>query len=247
MNVLDLTLPTPAENLALDEALLDNAEATGSEEVLRFWEPQDYFVVVGYANKVDVEVNRAACASMNVPIYRRCSGGGTVLQGPGCLNYALILKIESFPQLATVPQTNDFIMSRQKEAIQRALKWPNSGQLDTKSAVDVRGHTDLALGDIKFSGNAQRRKRDFILFHGTLLLNFDLERVENLLRMPSKEPDYRHGRPHREFLRNICLTSEQPKAALMTVWKAGTAVKSIPDVKGLVAEKYSRPEWNLKF
>src|SRR5262245_61180745 len=86
MNLLDLTLPTPAENLACDEALLDAAEAGESDEVLRFWEPKQLFVVVGYANKVVTEVNVSACESCGVPILRRCSGGGTVLQGLGCLN-----------------------------------------------------------------------------------------------------------------------------------------------------------------
>src|SRR5689334_16956944 len=93
MKILDLTLPTPAENLACDEALLQAAETGNSGEVLRFWESPTHFVVVGYANKVGAEVNVAACDARNVPILRRCSGGGTVLQGPGCLNYALVLRI----------------------------------------------------------------------------------------------------------------------------------------------------------
>src|ERR1035441_6566637 len=84
---LDLTLPTPAANLACDEALLDACEEQGGGEVLRFWEPRDYFVVVGVSNHVAREVNRPACQRENLGVYRRCSGGGAVLQGPGCLNY----------------------------------------------------------------------------------------------------------------------------------------------------------------
>ena len=57
MNYLDLTLPTPAENLAADEALLDQCEAARAGAVLRFWEPREHFVVVGYSNKVRTEVN----------------------------------------------------------------------------------------------------------------------------------------------------------------------------------------------
>ena len=57
MKVLDLTLPTPAENLACDEALLDAAESGAGGEALRFWESPVHFVVVGYANKVATEVN----------------------------------------------------------------------------------------------------------------------------------------------------------------------------------------------
>jgi hypothetical protein len=59
---LDLTLPSPAENLACDEALLDWCEENGGEEILRFWESPETFVVVGYANKVATEVNVSGCA-----------------------------------------------------------------------------------------------------------------------------------------------------------------------------------------
>src|SRR5436190_1549788 len=97
MNLLDLTLPTPAENLACDEALLDAFEAAGGDGVLRFWEPAEPFVVVGYSNQVAQEVDVAACDAAGIPVLRRCSGGGTVVQGPGCLNYALVLNIEQTP------------------------------------------------------------------------------------------------------------------------------------------------------
>ncbi|MEI9961799.1 MAG: hypothetical protein WDM76_11890 [Limisphaerales bacterium] len=93
MKHLDLTLPSPAENLACDEALLDWCEENPNEEILRFWESPENFIVVGYANKIATEVNIPACKSKKIPIFRRCSGGGTVVQGPGCLNYALILRI----------------------------------------------------------------------------------------------------------------------------------------------------------
>src|SRR3989442_6260317 len=94
---LDLTLPTHAENLACDEALLDWCDERDGPEVLRFWEPRQHFVVVGYGNRVEREVNVAACHELSIPVLRRCSGGGTVLQGPGCLDYSLILPIDSDP------------------------------------------------------------------------------------------------------------------------------------------------------
>src|SRR5271156_784636 len=81
MKHLDLTLPSPAENLACDEALLDACEENGGEEVLRFWEAREKIVAVGYANKIATEVNVENCRAKKIPILRRCSGGGTVLQG----------------------------------------------------------------------------------------------------------------------------------------------------------------------
>src|SRR5881397_1676977 len=110
MKFLDLSFPTPEENLACDEALLDWCEAGNGPEVLRFWEPKQHFVVVGYSNRVGREANVEACRERRIPILRRCSGGGTILQGPGCLNYALILKGDG--ALHSISETNCFIMKR---------------------------------------------------------------------------------------------------------------------------------------
>src|ERR1700759_1895181 len=106
MNFLDLTFPTPAEKLAGDEALLDWFENHGGDGLLRFWEPGNYFVVVGYGNQVATEVDVPACEAEGVPILRRCSGGGTVLQGSGCLNYSLVLRIEENGPLVSIPSAN---------------------------------------------------------------------------------------------------------------------------------------------
>jgi lipoate-protein ligase A len=113
--------------------------------------------------------------------------------------------------------------------------------------VEVRGITDLAIGDLKFSGNAQRRKRHALIFHGTFLLNFDLELLSRLLAKPSKEPDYRVGREHGKFVLNLNVGAESITKALCDAWSARTRLTEVPDVTPLIAEKYSRDEWNLKF
>ena len=240
MKLLDLTLASPAENLACDEALLNRGDAQG-DEILRFWEPREYFVVVGYANRVETEVNLAACQARDIPVFRRCSGGGTVLQGRGCLNYTLILQIGAHPSLANISAANRFIMERNCGAVQSAL----GGR---PPAISVRGHTDLALGDRKFSGNSQRRNRRALLFHGTFLLNLDLSLINEVLRMPSRQPDYRNGRNHSEFLTNLVVTPARLKTALRKTWHATEESLDFPvqATCRLAAEKYSTPGWNLK-
>jgi lipoate-protein ligase A len=233
---LDLTLDSPAANLALDEALLDGCEEDGAE-VLRFWESPEYFAVVGYANKAETEVNVPECRARNVPVLRRCSGGGTVLQGPGCLNYSLILNFENTPQLQTIHGANCYIMRRNAEAMSATLG----------VGAEVCGITDLAVGDLKFSGNAQRRKRRALIFHGTFLLAFDLQLVSKLLRKPSKEPEYRAGREHGKFLTNLHVEAAVIKSALRSAWDTSQNLVQIPDIQQLVQEKYSTDEWNLKF
>jgi lipoate-protein ligase A len=240
MTLLDLTLPSPAENLALDEALLDAAETGTGAEVLRFWAAPAPFVVVGYANKVASEVNVAACEAKRIPILRRCSGGGTVVQGPGCLNYAVILRITETGPTRSISAANQYVMERVRTGIQSAIG-------NRQSAIFVQGHTDLALGDKKFSGNAQRRRKNFLLFHGSLLLNFDLPLISELLNMPSQQPDYRDGRAHEQFIINLDLPAETVKRALAAEWQAGEVAKRSPTIPPAMLDKYTSNEWNGKF
>jgi lipoate-protein ligase A len=243
MTLLDLTLPSPAENLALDEALLDTAEAGALGEVLRFWESPTPFVVVGYANKIASEVNVAACEAKGIPILRRCTGGGTVVQGPGCLNYALILSINETRPTRNISSANQFIMERNRVAISSIMHQPQTINLS------VCGHTDMALDDLKFSGNAQRRRKQFLLFHGTFLHDFDLSLVNQLLHMPSAQPDYRGSRAHDAFITNLKLSPDSIRSAIGKTWNALTddAPPPLNSTAQLVRVKYSRADWNLKF
>ncbi len=250
---LDWSFDDPAHNLAGDEALLESAasgesvasnkNATSGESgaILRFWESPRYFVTLGYTNKAAIEANLPACQAQKVPVLRRCSGGGTVLQGPGCLNYALIYPIET-GQALNVTATNDFVMQTNRRAFEAALG----------KSVELAGHTDLAIEGRKFSGNAQKRKTTYFLFHGTILLDFDLDLVQKLLLPPSKEPDYRARRSHLEFIRNLDISREKVKKSLCKAWNATQPAQVWPRqelevVEKLVEEKYRHDAWNFKF
>ncbi len=235
MKTLDHSFKTPQENLSCDEALLDESEASDGGEVLRFWSSPSYFVVLGYSNIWKEEVKNAP----GVPVYRRCSGGGTVLQGPGCLNYSLILKTKDTGPLSNIRSTNEYVMERQRKAL--------SGLLGRD--VRVQGHTDLTLGALKFSGNSQRRKKSRLLFHGTFLLDFDLARIGRSLKFPPKQPSYRENRPHSDFVTNLGVSGEHVKEALKKEWRAEKSPEGPPlgRIAKLVQERYSQDEWNFKF
>jgi len=239
MNYLDLTLPTPAENLACDEALLDGAEEHGGPGVVRFWESARHFVVLGYANKVNEQADVAASRQLGVPILRRCSGGGAVLQGPGCLNYCLILKMEEAAPQPSITATNSFVMQRNAQALAKLLGKP----------VTIEGFTDLAVGQLKFSGNAQRRKRNWLLFHGTFLLDIDFGLMEQLLPLPARQPAYRERRSHAAFLTRLAVPSGAIKDALRETWSALQPHMELPcaDISRLVLQKYAADEWNFKW
>jgi lipoate-protein ligase A len=234
MNVLDLTLATLAENLALDEALLLEAEAGSGGEVLRFWEWPSPAVVLGAGCRLAADVNEAACQNDAVPIARRTSGGGTVLLNSGCLLFSLVLAYDRSPMLAGVVSSYVYILDRIRDKLRSV-------------AADIEhvGTSDLAIGGNKLSGNAQQRKRSSLLHHGSLLYRFDIGLVGRYLHMPERQPDYRQRRDHAAFMTNLPFGPAQLKAILRETWQADNKQATWPGerVKNLTAEKYGKTEW----
>ena len=237
MEYLDLTLPSVAENLALDEALLLRAEAGQGDEVLRFWEWHSPAVILGAGGRLAEDVDEAACKVDQVPIFRRSSGGGTVLLGPGCLCYSLVLSYERDPALHEIQSSFRFILGRVRD-----------GFLGIHPGVELAGTSDLAVAGRKCSGNSQQRKRRFLLHHGTILHAFDARLVDRYLRMPGRQPDYRLQRKHSEFLTNLAVDSSELRRRLSIAWNATAGMSSWPKeaVHELVEIKYGRPEWTRR-
>ena len=218
--LLDLTLPSPVENLALDVALLDELDEYGGEPILRVWESDRHFVVLGPSCRLIDDVHVAACEQNDVPVLRRASGGGTVLQGPGCLSYALVLPLTWDPRLANIRSTNQFILERMATALHR---W--------EPATVFQGVSDLAIGGRKVSGNAQRRKRNALLFHGTILYAMESDLIARYLKHPARQPAYREDRPHEAFLRTINAPAQDIKQAIAEVWGAHSPLAIWPEAR----------------
>ena len=238
MYYLDLTLPTPAENVALDEALLDAAEAGEmGGHVLRLWESPSHFVVLGRSSRVAEEIEIAACRSRGVSIVRRASGGASVVAGPGCLMYAVVLPYAGREHLRDLDALHRHVLSEVKTAL-----------LPLVAGIEHVGTCDLAASNRKFSGNAVRCKRDHFLYHGTLLYDFDLTLMDALLRDPPRQPSYRAHRRHADFLRNLGLAAAQLRVCLVTQFQAHSPLLNWPHerMQELVRSRYSLDRWNLQ-
>jgi lipoate-protein ligase A len=269
MLLLDLTLPTAAENIALDEALLIAAEERSGGEVLRFWEQATPAVIVGAGGSVAIDVNVAACERDGIPILRRSSGGGTVLLGRGCLCFSLILAYDRAAGLDQIAPSNKYVLGRMLTALQVAAPTASiegTSDLTLSSphpptpSPQGRGGYDLlplspgerGLGGegfaLKISGNSQQRKRRFFLHHGTLLCGFDLKAIPKYLNAPERQPPYRQNRLHKDFLANLSVDSTELKRLLINEWQPTGVYIDVPlDLMNkLVMEKYGREDWNKR-
>jgi lipoate-protein ligase A len=234
MHILDRTLPTAVENLALDEALLLAAESGEGGELLRLWEWPRPAVVLGAGCRLAEDVNEPACRADTVPVLRRASGGGTVLLGAGCLCFSLVLSYARDQALTEIASSYAYIFDRTLQALAGVLP-----------GMERAGTSDLAAGGRKFSGNAQQRKRAHLLHHGTLLYGFDVESVGRYLRLPARRPEYRGDRAHGEFLTNLPVGVEELRRRLCEAWGADTELATWPEnrIDELVREKYVQAGW----
>jgi len=236
LHLFDFSFGSPPADLAYDEALLEGCESgrIDTPGILRFWEPTSSYVVLGYANRVSQEVK-----SEKLPVFRRCSGGGSVLQAPGCMNYSLILPVALNSALESVTQTNCLVMKRNAEAVSALIAEP----------VRIEGHTDLTWRSRKFSGNSQRRKHHWLLFHGSFLLKADFALMGEVLAEPLQQPAYRKHRAHADFLTCLPCTASELKLAVSRIWQAEAPFQEVPrtDLDRLIREKYATDAWNFKW
>jgi lipoate---protein ligase len=237
------------ENLALDEAILEEAhEGLWTGTTVRTWMAESPVVVVGSSSRVDEEVDRGACESLGVRIVRRPSGGATVVLGPGCLMWSVV---EAHPGGAPPVER---IHAGMLEPLRGAL----TAAMQPAASVERRGSSDLVLlkrgpGDgpgaddaaLKVSGNALRVRRHGVLYHGTLLDDFDLDLVSRVLRHPPREPEYRGRRSHRDFLANLGLGRANLEQLVRQAFRATATRNEWPRerVDRLVRERYGAADW----
>ncbi len=237
MTLVEFHSSDPAFHLACDEVLLEQAEAGERGETFRFCEIEDPVVVLGIGGEWEREVRRDRCREDGVPVFRRASGGGTVVLARGCLDYGLVLDTKRDRALTGIRESYGWILSR------------IAGALSKRGVEAVHaGLSDLAWNNRKIGGSAQRRKRRYILHHGTFLYDFDVSLLSRYLREPPEAPEYRAGREHEDFVTNIPVSSGDVREAVMEAFGVmGAPLDVTPGIADaaevLAKEKYHSDEW----
>ena len=186
----------PETHLLHERQLYERVESGADLCLLHIWESPCLAVVLGRNTPAAQHVAQEACRADGIPLLTRHTGGGAVVLGPGCLNYAVVLPLVSHPALSDVALSFRIILGWVIQAL----------GID---GLSVAGGSDIAFDGLKVSGNAQRRGRRALLHHGTLLYDFDARQVSRYLRDPVRQPAYRRHRPHVAFMGNLPLTRAQ--------------------------------------
>jgi len=226
----------PAVNLAVEEAIVRSRRDELCPDTLRIWR-NDRSVILGCNSNVQDEVNMQVCKRIGIRVLRRTSGGGAVYHDLGNINYSVIMKEKHVnPNHDILDVYGEF-----GKAILNGLAFLNV-------KAEFQHPNSILLNGKKLSGMAQHRFYNIILFHGTLLVNSDLELLSSTLLNPKHEVTT----ISREGLG--CPSSEAIEEAIIagfrTTFQIQFDVGTLTPYESrlaeeLVAMKYGTEKWNL--
>lgn len=140
---------------------------------------------MGAAGKAPTEVFAENMAG--IALYKRKGGGGTVLLGPETIVVTLHAGV-----------SNPFGNKAYFEAINAAMIQVFRSWRDLP--YRQRGLSDIAVEDRKIVGTSIYRRKQYLLYQASILVELNLPLMEKVLRPPPREPDYRQNRDHRSFV-----------------------------------------------
>lgn len=167
-----------------DTLLLEN-----SIKNFMVWIPERSYIVLGASNNIQDALILENVLVDNIPVLKRPSGGQTVMLTPNNVIISIV-----FPDAGVQPKD---VFSQVNKLIVSVLK--NNGVDDLR----LSGISDIAILEKKILGSSIYRSKHMLLYHAVLNVSEPAETFERYLKHPTKEPDYRKGRKHGEFVTSL--------------------------------------------
>lgn len=239
IRLLETGFNSGAWNMALDEVLLLKNHVEGGIPILRLYGWKPTCVSIGYFQSLEEEVDIEKCSTNGVDIVRRITGGGAVLHESE-LTYTFIT--DTYP--ANIMESYNLIC----EPVVMCL---NNLGLSAKYVP----LNDIIVDNKKVSGNAQTRKNNTLLQHGTILLDVNVDKMFSILKVPSekirdkmindaKERVMGVNRSFGEVAHNLKQSfAEKFESQLI---QNSLSREELEDTAQLAIEKYSSSRWNLR-
>ena len=224
-------------NMALDEILMNYVKH--DIPILRLYRWQPAAVSIGYFQSMDEEVDVKKCKQIGIDVVRRITGGGAVLHESE-LTYSFITKI--YPKN---------IMDSYNLICEPVVMCINKLGFNAKFAP----LNDILVNNKKVSGNAQTRKKNTLLQHGTILLDVNVEKMFSVLKVPSEKIKDKMINDVKARVMGLNKTFEQVahnlKKSFCEKFDAQMIVDNLTveekeNARRLASDKYTSNQWNSR-
>lgn len=147
-------------------------------------------IVAGNGSSLSQEIRLEKIVTDDIPVYRRQGGGCAVFLDKGCLIVSTAFPAEGFSGIRSL--------------FTRCTHWLIKGlNRNGINGIYPDGISDLVVDNHKIGGSCLKRSKDFAYFSASILVSTDLDMMEDYLKHPPREPEYRKGRGHHDFVRNL--------------------------------------------
>ena len=172
--LLDTGLRAAADNIALNRALLEARAAGESPNTLRFlrFTPS---ALLGYHQSAEQELDVDYCQAHGIEVQRRITGGGAIYFDPGQLGWELYLG------------RRDLGLADMEAISRRLCELAAAGMRRLGLDARFRPRNDIEVNGRKISGTGGVAEGDALLFQGTLLLDFEVEKMLRVLRVSAEK------------------------------------------------------------
>ncbi len=170
-----------------DSQLID---PLAEESDWHFWIPDRVYLVLGQSNRASRSLKTDLVIADEVPVLKRPSGGESVILSPKTL-------VISARLISDKLENPKVYFEKINGAIIKGLQ--NLGI----SEVGYRGISDITIGNKKILGSSIYKKKQIVFYHAVLNISEDISLISKYLQHPPKEPDYRKGRNHNDFVTSI--------------------------------------------
>ena len=263
---------SPAMNMAIDEAILTVHSEGKTLPTVRFytWDPAT--LSIGYFQKAEKEINFEKVREYGLGFVRRPTGGRAVLHDKE-LTYSVIVS-ENYPEMPSQVTeayrviSNGLLKGFQNlgfhaEMVSLASEEEKAkyASLGSSACFDSPSWYELVVEGKKVAGSAQTRQKGTILQHGSILLDWDVDMLFNVLNFPSERVKERMKASFLDkavainLLGEQVVTLEEAKKAFFAGFAEGLEIELVPSeltkeeldlAKELAEQRYGTEEWNYK-
>jgi len=147
-------------------------------------------LVLGKGSRMSDEIHMGQALVDGIRIYRRMGGGCSVFLDPGNLIVSAAYPAKGILGI--------------KELFHRGNTWLIQGLKDSGvKGITQDGISDLVIDGFKIAGTSFYRAKGVAYYTAAVLVSPDTDLMERYLKHPPREPDYRKGRTHKDFVKGL--------------------------------------------